>query len=206
MPAYEDSIHRYYDERTGTLALIKSRSLGADVITLTALNVLVYAQLEGGIKGLASIVIRDPNARKLELGRIAPSILKWRNPYEVDRFKAMVNFDMITNPTPFANALTRRAEINGINRRSELNQMSWKAVQGVYRGFGLSDQNVSQFATNIDDLVETRNAAAHHGLPKKLASALMEVQLRDDVTMVGNVLTDASLQFLQYFSTKKHLR
>jgi hypothetical protein len=206
MPAYEDSIHGYYDERTATLASIKSRSVGADVITLTALNVLVYAQLEGGIKGLASIVIKNINARKLAVGRIAPCILKWRNPNEVDRFRAMVDFDMITTAAPFSSALTRHVEISGINRRFELNQMSWDAVRAVYRGFGLSDQNISQFASNIDDLVETRNAAAHHGLPKKVASPLMEVQLRNDVTMVGNVLTDASLQFLQYFSGDKHLR
>ena len=84
-----------------TLGKIKARSLGADVLTLTALKVLVYAQLEGGIKDLASCVVRHVNNRRMSVGDINPRLLLWRNAEDIRRFKSMVTFQMIAAPSPF---------------------------------------------------------------------------------------------------------
>src|SRR5580698_636348 len=104
MATFQDRIFNYCDTRVSTLGRIKARSLGADALTLTALKVLVYSQLEGGIKDLASCVLRDVNNRRLTTGVINPKLLQWRNANEIQAFKSMVTFEMVATPSPFGNA------------------------------------------------------------------------------------------------------
>ena len=101
MATFQDRIFNYCDTRVSTLGKIKARSLGADLLTLTALKVLVYAQLEGGIKDLASCVLRDLNNRRMVVGEINPRLLEWRNAEDIRQFKSMVTFEMIAAPAPF---------------------------------------------------------------------------------------------------------
>jgi hypothetical protein len=206
MPIFEDKIHALFDSRITTLAKIKSRSLGADSLTLTALNVLVYAQLEGGIKDLVSCVLRDINARHLTIGDIKPQLLKWRNPDEINRFKSMVDFNMIASSSPFSSALARRVKVRGIDRRNELNQMSCEAITRIYSGMGLDSSEVERLETRIDQIVDDRNSAAHHGVLPTIAASLMEKHVRENVTVVENVLTDFSLQILPFFTAGLHVR
>jgi hypothetical protein len=206
MPTFQDRIHSYFDSRVSTLGRIKSRSLGADSLTLTALNVLVYAQLEGGIKDLVSCVLRDLNIRHPPMGEIKPDIVQWRNPDEINRFKAMVDFHMIAKPAPFSAALTKRFRVRGINRRSELNQMSWDAIRRVYKGLGLDYSGVQLFGAKIDQIVNDRNEAAHHGTLPSIAATYMEQQVRDNAMVVEKVLTDFSLRILPFFEDRLHTR
>jgi RiboL-PSP-HEPN len=206
MPTFEETIHDHFDSRTSTLGGIKARSIGADTLTLTALNVLVYAQLEGGIKDLASCVLRDLNRRRLTLGEIKPGLLRWRNPNEINRFKAMVDFNMITTQQPFAPALGRRAKIAGINRLSELNQMGWEAIRAVYKGLGVDHSDIELLKSKIDQIVDDRNEAAHYGVLPTIGTANLEHHVRDNVGVVENVLTDLSLRILPFFSDRLHLR
>jgi hypothetical protein len=206
MPIFQDRIHGHFDERITTLGKIKARSLGADSLTLTALNVLVYAQLEGGIKDLASCVLRDLNLRHMTVGEIRPDILKWRNPDEIDRFRAMVDFEMIAKMSPFAPNLGKRLKVKAINRRAELNQMSWEAITRIYRGLGLDPKEIEPLKTRIDEIVDDRNAAAHHGSLLGVAVAFMEQHVRDNVLAVEAVLTDFSLQLLPFFINRQHAR
>jgi hypothetical protein len=203
MPQFEDAVSAYYDSRISTLARIKTRSLGADVLVLSALRVLVYAQLEGGVKDVSACVIKHVNARNMELGEIAPKLLKWRNQEEIVRFRSIVDFDMIGENSPFATVLKKRVKVKAINRRRELNQMSWAALKRVYDGFGLDCTRVERSAAVIDDLVDARNEVAHHGLMPK---ALLENHVREDVLTAEDVLTDFSLQLLSFFSNRMHRR
>ena len=206
MPTFEESIHNHFDARISTLGRIKARSLGADSLTLTALNVLVYAQLEGGMKDLASCVLRDLNRRPMQLGDIKPEILQWRNPNEINRLKSMVDFKMITMAYPFASFLEKRLKIVAINRRTELNQMSWEAIRRVYGGFGLDCSEIEYCKTKIDQIVDDRNEAAHHGVAPGIAAAFMEKHVRDNVGVVENVLIHFSLQLLPFFTNRLHIR
>lgn len=206
MPQFEDIISSYYDSRISTLARIKARSLGSDTLVLSALTVLAYAQLEGGVKDVSACVIKHVNARNMELGEIAPGLLKWRNQEEIARFRSMVDFDMIGAASPFATVLKRRVKVKAINRRHELNQMSWAALKSVYDGFGLDCTFVERASTKIDGLVDARNEAAHHGVMPNTAAALLEGQVRDNVLTVENVLTDLSLQLLTFFTGRMHKR
>jgi hypothetical protein len=203
---YEDAVHDYYDQRTGTLGKILARSIDADNLTLTALSVLAYAQLEGGVKDLAILVVKHVNHRNLEIGEISPSLLTWRSESELERFKSALTFDAIARAYPFEELLKRTIKIRGIDRRYELNQMSSEVLSAVYAGFGLDRSQVELHSSQIDDLVETRNEAAHHGVTPQIEAQLMEQQLRSNVKMVGIVLTDLSLQLLSFFSGKLHLR
>ena len=121
MGAFEDSIHSKYDERVGTLAKIKARSIGADALVLSAMNVLSYAQLEGGIKDLASYIIKEVNRRNLNLGDISPALLQWRNSEELDRYRNLLNFELIGSSDPFRPHLSRKTVVRPINRRGEFN-------------------------------------------------------------------------------------
>ncbi len=206
MPTFENKVHDHFDERIRTLGRIKSRSLGADSLTLTALNVLVYAQLEGGIKDLTGCVLHDLNACRPPFGDINPVLLRWRNPGEIDRLKAMVDFNMIALPSPFSSVLAKRFKVKGINRRGELNQMSWEAIKRVYVGLGLDTSVVEKLKTKIDEIVDDRNEAAHHGVLPSTSAKQMEQHVRDNVVVVENVLTDLSLQILPFFSGEMHLR
>jgi hypothetical protein len=206
MPTFEERIHAHFDTRIRTLGRIKTRSLGADSLTLTALNVLVYAQLEGGIKDLAGCVIHDLNARRPPFGDINPGLLRWRNPGEVVRLRSMVDFNMIALHSPFSSALAKRFKVNAINRRNELNQMGWEAIKQVYGGFGLNPSTVLGLRTKLDEIVNDRNEAAHYGVLPGTLGSQMEHHIRDNVFVVENVLTDFSLQILPYFSSKMHLR
>lgn len=205
MPHFEERIQSHLDDRTRTLGRIKTRSVGADSLTLTALSVLVYAQMEGGIKDLAACVLRDLNLRHLPVGEIKPDLLRWRNPDEINRFKSMVDFDMIAMSSPFAPALAKRFRVSGINRRNELNQMGWDAIRRVYKGFGLDYAEIDRLRTKIDQIVEDRNEAAHHGVLPATAT-YMEQQLREKVSVVENVLTDFCLQILPFFTNRLHMR
>lgn len=206
MPIYEEKIQSHLDERIATLGRIKSRSLGADSLTLTALNVLVYAQLEGGIKDIAGCVLHDLNLRRPPFGDIKPALLSWRNPNEIQHLKALVDFTMIAMPSPFSCVLSRRFRVNGINRRNELNQMSWDAIKRVYAGLGLDDSQVKKLKARIEEIVGDRNEAAHHGVLPNTSARQMEQHVRANVEVVENVLTDFSLQVLPFFSGKMHLR
>jgi RiboL-PSP-HEPN len=206
MPQFENVISSYLDARVSTLARIKTRSLGADTLVLSALTVLVYAQLEGGVKDISGCVIKHVNARNMELGEIAPQLLKWRNKEEIDRLKAMVDFDMIGEPSPFSTGLRRRVKVLPINRHRELNQMGSAAIKRVYEGFGLDDTFVQRSATKIDGLVGARNAAAHHGSVPMTAAVLLEGQVRENLLVVENVLFDLCIQLVTFFSNRKHLR
>lgn len=206
MAQFEDVINSCYDARTGTLARIKARSLGADTLSLSALTVLAYAQLEGGVKDISACVIKHVNARNMEMGEVAPRLLKWRNQEELARLKSAVDFDMIGTSSPFAALLKKRVRIRPINRHREFNQMSWAALKAVYDGFGLDRTTVERSAASIDDLVDARNEAAHHGSMPKTAAALLEKQVRANVLTVENVLTDLSLQLLDCFSNQMHRR
>jgi len=204
---FEDEIQNLYDERVAILGRIKSRSLGGlDVLSLTALNVLTYAQMEGGIKDLAALTIRNTNARHMPLGEISPALLEWRSADELDRFKSAVNFKMVGDPNPFAAALARKVKIRGIHRHREMNQMNSVTIKKVYRGFGISSTGIESSAAAIDGLVEARNTAAHYGLPSPSASNLLELQLRDHVKTAEFVLTDFAINLIPYFSTKMHRR
>ena len=206
MPTFADRIHSYFDLRISTLGRIKSRTLGADSLTLTALNVLVYAQLEGGVKDLASCVVRDLNIRHLPMGDIKPDLIQWRNPSEINRFRSMVDFHMIATPAPFAPALAKRVKVRGIDRRNELNQMSWDAIRRVYKGLSLDFSEVELLAARIDQIVDDRNEAAHYGLLPSVAATFMEKHVRDNAMVVENVLTDFSLRILPFFSDRLHMR
>src|SRR5208283_296045 len=206
MTGFEQKVHSYFDARTSTLGRIKARSMGADSLTLTALGVLVYAQLEGGVKDLAACVLKDPGLRSLTLGEIKPQLLRWRNPGEIDRFKAMLDFDNIATPSPFAAMLAGRFEVKTINRRNELNQMGWEAIKSVYRGLGLDYSEIESLRTKIDEIVDNRNEAAHHGVLKGTAATILEKQVRDNAVVVENVLTHFSLQLLPFFVNRMHKR
>jgi hypothetical protein len=206
MATFEDRIQDNLDARISTLGKVKIRSLGADSLTLAALNVLVYAQLEGGVKDLAACVLRDVNARGMALGTIKPGLLEWRNPDAIDRFRSMVNFDMVALPSPFNPILGKRIKVRGINRKFELNQMSWKAMKRVYSGLGLDYTYIEKSKAQIDDLVDYRNTAAHYGVLPPVATALLERQVRENVVIVENVLTDLSIQLLPFFSNGLHMR
>jgi hypothetical protein len=206
MPTFEETIQSHLDARTSTLGRIKTRSLGADSLTLTALGVLVYAQLEGGIKDLTACVLRNLNTRRPPLGEIKPELLRWRNPEELNRFRSMVDFTMIAMPSPFEPALQRRFKVKGINRRNELNQMDGDAIRRVYRGLSLDHTEIEKLATKIDQIVEDRNEAAHHGILPSTAATLMEKHVRENVAVVENVLVDFSLQLLPFFANRLHAR
>jgi hypothetical protein len=206
MPTFEERIFGYCDTRVSTLGRIKARSLGADVLTLTALKVLVYAQLEGGIKDLASCVFRGINSRRMALGEINPRLLQWRNADDIYRFRSMVTFDMIGTPTPFAAELGRYLKIRGINRKREFNQMDWESVRRVYSGLGLDCRSVEKLREQITHIVEDRNNAAHHGVLPTVATTLMERQVRESADAVEHVLTDFSLQLLPFFKDNLHRR
>jgi hypothetical protein len=206
MSQFENIVNGYYDARISALARIKSRSLGADTLVLSALTVLAYAQLEGGVKEISACVIKHVNRQKLEWGEIAPRLLNWRNLEDLARFRSAVDFDMIGATSPFFPLLKRRAQIRPINRRRELNQMSWAALKTVYRGFGLDCTNIERSAANIDSLVDARNEAAHHGVMPLIANALLEHQVRENASIVEDVLTDLSLQLLAFFENRLHRR
>jgi hypothetical protein len=206
MTGFEQKVHSYFDARTSTLGRIKARSMGADGLILTALGVLVYAQLEGGVKDLASCVLKDPSLRSLPLGEIKPQLLRWRNPTEIDRLKATLDFDNIATPLPFAAMLARRFEVKGINRRNELNQMGWEAIKSVYKGLSLDYSEIEPLRTKIDEIVDNRNEAAHHGVLKGTTATILEKQVRDNAVVVENVLTHFSLQLLPFFANRMHKR
>lgn len=206
MSQFEHIVNGYYDARIGTLARIKSRSLGADTLVLSALTVLAYAQLEGGVKEISACVIKHVNRRKLEWGEIAPRLLKWRNQEDLARFRSAVDFDMIAATSPFSELLKRRAQVRPINRSRDLNQMSWAALKTVYKGFGLDCTSIERSAANIDSLVGARNEAAHHGVMPMTATALLEHQVRENVSIVEDVLTDLTLQLLAFFENGLHRR
>jgi hypothetical protein len=206
MALFEERIQNHLDDRGRTLARIKIRSVGADALTLTALSVLVYAQLEGGIKDLASCVLKDLNALRPHIGKIKPTLLVWRNPEEIDKFRAKVDFDMIAEPSPFAAALAMPFQLRPINRRYEMNQMDWKAIGEVYTGLGLDHTEIDKLKTKIDEIVEDRNRAAHHGVLPPLAATYMEQHVREKVDVVEIVLTDFCLQLLPFFAKNLHLR
>jgi hypothetical protein len=206
MSAFEEVIHTLYDDRIRILAQIKARSLGADRLTLMALGVLVYAQLEGGIKGVASVAIRHINARNIEIGRLAPKLLEWRNPDDLARFKTAVYFEIIASPSPFEELLLRQTKVRPIDIRYELNQMSWNTLKMVYGGFSITTDDINKYAVEVDDLVNARNDAAHSGLPNNESSTTLEGQLRGKVTVVEAILTDFGLQMLSLFENNLHLR
>jgi hypothetical protein len=201
-----DRICNYCETRVSTLAKTKTKSLGADLLTLTALKVLVYAQLEGGIKDLASCVLRDLNNRRMLVGEINPKLLQWRNAEDIRQFKSMVTFQMIAALAPFGQALGTRLKVNGINRKSELNQMDWEAIRKVYTGFGLDYGSVEKLRGQITLIVQDRNDAAHYGVLPTLGPTLMERQVRENAGIVEDVLTDSSLRLLPFFASNLHRR
>lgn len=170
------------------------------------MRVLVYAQLEGGVKELAAIVIRDVNARRLQVGELAPCLLRWRNRDDLTRFKAVVDFSSISLAFPFGNLPAKRVKIQPINRRREFNQMTWENLNEIFIGFGLDISAVQQCSSAIKDLVEARNDAAHHGAMPRLARELLEAQVRGDVILVEGILTDLALQFIPFFANRQHKR
>jgi hypothetical protein len=206
MPQFEDDVSGYYDSRITTLARIKVRSLGADTLVLSAMTVLAYAQLEGGVKDLSACVIKNVNRRKLEWGEITPRLLKWRNQEELVRFRSVVDFDMICATSPFEQLLKKRVQVRPINRVREFNQMNWGALRTVYEGFGLDSGSVERLAAKIDALVGSRNEAAHRGVLPMTAAALLEGQVRENVRVVEDVLTDLTIQLLTFFTNKLHMR
>jgi hypothetical protein len=168
--------------------------------------VLAYAQLEGGVKDASAFVIKHVNARKMSLGEVAPQLLSWRNKDDIGRLRAMVDYDMMCSASPFETALRKTVTLRSIDRRRELNQMSWTVVKQVYEGFGLDYKAVERSASKLDNLVTARNEAAHQGAMPTTARALLENQLRESATTVEDVLTDMTLQLLTFFTDRKHLR
>jgi len=206
MANFEERIFDYCDTRVSTLAKIKTRSLGADVLTLTALKVLVYAQLEGGIKDLASCVLRDLNNRRMFVGEINPRLLQWRNSEDIRQFKSMVTFEMIAAPSPFGPALGKRLKVKAISRKSELNQMDWRAIKEVYNGLGLDHSSVERLRGQITLIVEDRNDAAHYGVLPTVGKVILERHVRENADIVEHVLTDFSVQLLPFFANNLHRR
>ncbi len=206
MTSFESAVNAKYDARISTLAAIKARSIDADKLVLAALTVLAYAQLEGGVKDISACIIKHINKMKLEWGTVSPRLLKWRNQNDLARFRAVVDFDMIGGPDPFALLLGRRAQIRPINHRGELNQMTWAAIKAVYGGFGFDSKDIERSADHIDDLVDARNSAAHRGVLPLASVNMLERQVREHATIVENVLTDLALQVLAYFNKGLHKR
>jgi hypothetical protein len=206
MSPFESAVNARYDTRISTLAAIKARSIDADTLVLSALTVLAYAQLEGGVKDISACVIKHVNRMKLGWGEVSPRLLQWRNHEDLARFRAAVNFDMIGAADPFASLLSRRVQIRPISRRGELNQMTWRALEAVYDGFGLDSRDIKQAAANIDSLVDARNDAAHRGVFPIATANMLERQVREHVSIVENVLTDLALQLFAYFNNGLHRR
>lgn len=188
------------------LGSVKARSVGADGISLLALKVLVYSQLEGGIKDLTGVAIRTINVLRLPLQEIHPCILEWRNPEEIKRFRNSVSFGMIANAAPFDSLLKRKVRLRGVNRYRELNQMGWNAIRTVYTGLRLDLSSIELHRSSIDRIVIDRNDAAHYGVLPGMSRSSMELELRANAAVVEQVLTDYSLQLLPYFSRRLHRR
>jgi len=203
---YEDALHGEYDSRVATLGRIKAKSIGADELTLRALQILVYAQLEGGVKSLSAILLKDLNRRRLPVGLINPTILSWRNKNDLSRFKAAVNFSMVAISSPFGPLLARTEKVKSINRKYELNQMGWSSLATIYSGLDLDISSITAHRQTIEEIVEERNNAAHHGTWTPKSLTLLENQLRSNVDAVESVLTDFSINLLGFFIGNKHLR
>jgi len=206
MNPYERAVHAAYDERISTLGKIKARSLDANILMLAALRVLIYAQLEGGIKEQVSLLIRQINAYKLQLGDTSPSILKWRNKRDLSRFKAAISFENISLSFPFGNLTAQRTKITPINRLKEFNQMNSENLAEIYTGLGFNKSIIQQTGSSINDLVGARNDVAHHGVMPKIGKNLLEAQVRGDAAIVETVLTDMTLQNLTFFANGLHRR
>ena len=84
--------------------------------------------------------------------------------------------------------------------------MRWEAVREVYSGLSLDPSSVQKHKTRIDEIVEDRNQAAHHGVLPKTAAGQMEQHVRANVAVVEDVLEDFALRILPYFSSRMHLR
>ena len=84
--------------------------------------------------------------------------------------------------------------------------MGWDALRRVYFGLGLDHSEVEKLKSKIDEIVDDRNEAAHHGVLPSTSATQMENHVRDNVTTVETVLMDFSLQILPFFSGKMHLR
>ena len=203
---FPEEIQGLLDSRVETLGRIKVRSLGADSLTLTALNVLVYAQLEGGVKDLSARLVRRLNAYNLTFANINPKLLEWRNGKELERFRKTISFSNISSANPFAPLLAEKAKVRPINRRFEFNQMHWEELTSIYSGLGLTVAQIARSRQDISALVEMRNDAAHHGVPSKMAAKLLGELVRQHALAVGTVLTDFSLQLLVFFENKLHRR
>lgn len=87
-----------------------------------------------------------------------------------------------------------------------MNQMDWRAIGEVYTGLGLNHTEINKLKTKIDEIVEDRNQAAHHGALPPLAANYMEQQVREKVDVVETVLTDLCLQLLPFFISNLHVR
>jgi hypothetical protein len=206
MSPFESAVNAHYDARLSTLAAVKAKSIGADTLVLSALTVLAYAQLEGGVKDMSACVIKQVNSLKLEWGQVSPRLLKWRNQDDLARFRATIDFDMIGAAYPFVPLLKKRAQIRPIHRRAELNQMTWSALKAVYHGFGLDSQDIERSAADVDGLVDARNNAAHRGVLPVTTAIMLERQVREHVSIVENVLTDLALRLMPYFTNGLHRR
>jgi hypothetical protein len=206
MGHHDQAVQQLHDERISTLARIKARSVDADVLTLTALRVLIYAQLEGGIKEQVALLLKLLNRFHLQIRELPPSLLKWRNPDDLNRFRAAVAFESLTEQFPFGDLPSKRVRIRPLNRTKEFNQMNSESLQCIYAGLGLRSVAIEAKWSAVDELVTARNDAAHHGLMPKNASALFEGQVRDDASMVELILTDIAVQSVTFFSSGLHRR
>jgi hypothetical protein len=108
---------------------------------------------------------------------------------------------MIGAKVPFDAILSKRVKVTAINRKREMNQMSWQTLKIMYAGLGLDYLSIEHVASEVGDLVSAGNAAAHDRIMPTVAAGLLESQLRTNVAVVENVLTDLSVKLLDYFNT-----
>lgn len=161
---------------------------------------MIYAHWEGYCVSSFQIVIEYINRKEINAHSIAYNILTYANNKTYDKLKGKSSFaQRIEFSKNFIEILNGKVKVSGrIDTKSNLN---YKVLQEILKIFEMEDEDVQQYKSELNTLVNIRNSIAHGE-----NSIIIDFEkMVNGIQMITNLIDTMLLKQVHYIETEAYL-
>ncbi len=161
---------------------------------------MVYAHWEGFCVASYKILMEYINRKEIDAKCIAYNVLTYANSKTYDKLKGKNSFiQRVDFSKQFIEILNNK--INFVGKLDTKSNLNYKVLQEILQIFGMNEEGVKEFDSDLNALVNIRNSIAH-GENSRLID---DDKLRDNIELVTNLIDIMLLKEVQFVQEEAYL-
>lgn len=161
---------------------------------------MIYAHWEGFCVASFKILMDYVNRKEIDANRVAYNVLTYANSKTYDKLKGKNSFiQRVDFSKQFIEILNNKINFAGkLDTKSNLN---YKVLQEILQIFGMGEEGIMEFASDLNALVNIRNSIAH-GENSKLID---DNKMRNNIELVTSLIDVMLLKEVQFVQEEAYL-